>query len=157
MSKEKLMSLEEIEALDEVKEALKNVLNLNKPKSNIVDYLNHTAYIYDKDTEDLERYLSVYSAWRNYFLQVSMRTLVIKRVAERQAEKYWGKAIIESKGSVNEKKELAKYDDTYNDAKSVANRADILHNSIVVNAENCLQAYNLVSRVLSKRLGLKEY
>jgi len=153
----KVKTFEQLKEDDRLKKAVDNLLGLNKPKYDIVKYLNNMDNVYKKDTTILEKYLAVFTVWQNYFGEQLVIADALRAVATSQVNYYYSVAVDNSIGSINQKKELARSNSEYISAMKVLDRTNILNKSLQMKFENCDRAYKLVSRILTKRLNIKEY
>lgn len=151
-----IKDIEAIQASDEVKRSIRALANLPKPKYNLRKYLHRVGSLHLRNTNELEKYLAVYTAWMNYLGEQCIIADAVKTVAESQASQYFSIAVGSSKGSINEKKERARSDESYLKALLVQQEASVIHSAREVSFENCERAYYLVSRILTKRLNIRE-
>lgn len=152
------MSVLNIEKLSEseiVKRAVANLLGLEIPKADIAKYLDKITLLSGYDTDDLEKVMALFVRWQNYFGEQYVIADALKTAAESQMSYYWSLAIEEASGTINAKKELAEKDKDYKKAKEIYNVSSMGYNAIRMKFENCDRGFRLVSRMLTKRIGMK--
>ncbi len=138
-----------------VKRAVDNLLGLEIPKADIAKYLDKITLLSGYDADDLEKVMSLFVRWQNYFGEQYVIADALKTAAESQMSYYWSVAIDEANGTINAKKELAEKDKDYKKAKEIYNIASSGYNAIRMKFDTCDRAYKLCSRILTKRLGIK--
>lgn len=154
---EKVKSIKELSESDIVKYAVENVMGLSEPDSDITKFLNNIGELSKLNPDALEKRMTIFIAWQNYFGEQLVLADAIKSVAETQAQYFWGNAIKTARGTINEKKELALSDINWVNASNILEKAKAGYNAIKVKFDNCDRSFRLVSRILTKRLGIKEY
>ncbi len=148
--------LKELMEADEVKIAHKMSMSLSQPKSKIVDYLEKLGDVYNVETNTLEEWLSVLIEWENYFREKSEIYDALRTVAESQKSFYWGRAISMSMGQISEKKETARTNELFQQANNTYIQANVSCKMLNLKANNCERGYKLVSRILAKRINIRE-
>lgn len=143
---------------ESVAKALSNVDFLKKPTKKIEKYLNLVGTLDEHDNESLETFLSVFTAWQNYSQYLLVMADIIRTIAEDQKSFYYSLALsgVTSK-VVADKKSAAEVNDNYKKAKDVYSAAVNNVKALQVLFDSCDRAYKLTSRILSKRLNIKEY
>lgn len=155
-SKVAIKTVEDIHATPEVQSAVKALANLGKPTYELRKYLERVGNLHTKTLDDLEKYMAVYIAWQNYLGEQTIIADAIRTVAESQVSNVYSMAVNGSEGTINSRKESARSDTVYQKALAIKQEADAYYNAIVVSFENCERAYMLVSRILTKRLNIRE-
>lgn len=150
-------SIREISRSRAVMEALEKMVGLEKPKVDIKKFLDDAIYLHEKNTDELEKYLAVYTSWQSYFNEQAVVTAIILAVAESQVKEFWSYAVADANGTVNLKKDLASSDPAYKEAVDVMNQAKAGWTVTDANLNSCERAFRLTSRILSKRLNVKEW
>jgi len=155
--KSKILSFEQIAQSDDVQKSIEGLVNLSRPKGDINKYLNNINKLYNYDTDVLEKYLSRFIAWQNYFGEQVIIADAIRVVAESQCNYIYSRIVNSVKGSINERKEKARANPLYKKALDIWNRSEAYYNGISITFDNCDRGYKLTSRILTKRLGIKEW
>lgn len=139
-----------------VKKALSNIIGLSKPDLDIRSYLENLGTLNEKDNTKLEEYLSVFTAWQNYFAERLVIGESIKVVANSQREYAYAVAVDTATGTVNAKKDIAKSDIQYTKSGEVYEQAKMIVEATRVKFDACERGFRLCSRILTKRLKVTE-
>lgn len=128
---------------------------ISKPNKDIRHYLNNLENVSDLDNDVLEEYLSVFTAWQNYYHEYLLKYEVAKLKALQTMEYAYSLAIQLSEGTVNLRKDLAKSDKKYRECVEVYQNMVKLYEEYKFKYESCERAFRLISRILTKRFNLK--
>lgn len=150
-----VLNVEKLSNSEVVKRAIDNLLGLAIPKADITKYLDAITSLSEKDLDDLEKIMSLFIRWQNYFGEQYVIADALKMAAESQMSYYWSLAIESANGTINAKKELAERDSEYIKAKEVYNITSSGFNAIKMKFDMCERGYKLVSRIIAKRLNIK--
>lgn len=150
-------NIEKLSETKEVQSMLKNIEGLLKPKTELAKYLNNLGKVYQYETDRLEKYLAIYSAWQNYLAEQLTVADTVRAVAESQKKYFYSIAVKVSKGNnISERKEVAIKHPKYQEALEVAIEADSIYRAVQTRFDNCERAYRLVSRILAKRINIRQ-
>jgi len=138
-----------------VKRAVDNLLGLEIPKADIAKYLDKITLLSGYDADDLEKVMSLFVRWQNYFGEQYVIADALKTAAESQMSYYWSVAIHKAGGTINAKKELAEMNSEYKKAKEIYDIASSGFNAIRMKFDNCDRGFKLCSRILTKRIGIR--
>jgi len=152
----KIKGVKEISASREVTNALKRLSRMVKPGSDFGKLVSQMSVLYKVETGRLEYYLSKYSAWQSYYAEQVAIAEIIKIVAESQLEAINSYCVEKSSGTINAKKELAKSDPLFEHATKVYNEAKSVLKVLTMNFYNAERGYRASSRIMGRRLGVKE-
>lgn len=152
-----VMSIDEIQELKRVRSVIRNLQDITQPEKKLSQFLNNLVSIADYDTDVLEEYLAIFTVWQNYLGNQSVIADVIYSVAESQKEYFYSTAVGRAPGTINMKKDLARSDVDYALAADVYQEAQFLRATLNVQFANCDRGYRLISRILTKRLGIREF
>lgn len=150
-------TIDEIMKSDTVLRVKKMVMGLMKPKTPLKPYMDSLGDVYKQDTNDLEKWMAVFVQWENYYREIAEIYDSARTIADSNLSYYWGMAVLGSEGTINEKKEVAKSDANYILAKNTFIFANTSYKALMLKAENCERGYRLVSRIIGKRINIKEY
>lgn len=138
-----------------VKSALSNIIGLGKPDKEIKTSMSSVRKLNELDNDQLEEYLGLFTAWQNYFDERLTIAEAIEDVAKDQVEEVYSLAYAETKGSTNEKKDLAKKNPMYLQAVEIRSSAKSVVRGLQGKFNACDRSYKAVSRILAKRLKLR--
>lgn len=153
-----VQNITQLTETQEVQSMIAHLEGLSKPVSDLRKYLNNVGKIYKYDNGVLEKYLSIYSAWQNYLGEQLTIADTVKTVAESQKKYFFSVAVKVTKGgNISEKKEVAIKHPKYQVALQVAIEADSIYRAVLTKFDNCERAYRLVSRILAKRINIRQF
>lgn len=138
-----------------IKNNLDNETFLNKPNKDIKYYLNNLENVSNLDNDVLEEYLSVFTAWQNYYHEFLLKYDVERLKAQQTMEYAYSLAIQMSEGTVNLRKDLAKSDKRYRKSVEIYYKMSKIYEEYKFKYESCERAFRLISRILTKRFNLK--
>ncbi len=153
----KIKKLKELESSNEVQSALDRLVEIAKPNVDFARMINEIGIIYKADNKRLEYYLSKFSAWMSYLADQVTRAEIVKTVAESQSSMIYSHCVEKATGTINAKKEFARSDSLYLLALDVLNETKNIVRILQMQYENAVRGYQLTSRIVALRLGIKEY
>ena len=153
----RVKKLKELESSNEVQSALDRLIEISKPNVDFAKMINDMAIIYKADNKKLEYYLSKFSAWMSYLADQVTRAEIVKIVAESQSSIIYSHCVEKAIGTINSRKEFARSDTLYLLALDVLNETKNIVRILQMQYENAVRGYQLASRIVALRLGIKEY
>lgn len=151
-----IKTIDEIKESDKVQQILSHLVKLAKPQKSLSKYLNNIENLSKFDTDVIEEYLAVFTSWQNYLSEQSVIADVVKTTAESQMNYVYSLAVVKAVGTINEKKEIGRQSSSFIKAQDIYENACAIKIIFENQFENCDRAYRLASRILTKRLEIKE-
>lgn len=151
-----ILKFESLKDVPEVKKCLEYLRGVQKPSHDIDKYLNNMQNLHEKTDDALEKYMVVYTSWMNFMETQLALADTIKEVAKAQSERFFSEAVMNGEGTINARKDGARSDDYYVQANQVLRQTEAYHRALLTTFNNCERGYALVSRIITKRLSIKE-
>jgi hypothetical protein len=149
-------SYEDLHKQEEVVSAMNQLDFISKPTIEIAYFLNHVATMYQRDLQYLEKCMTIFIGYQNFYGSLLAQMEIIRGVADSQLAHTTSVLMGTKDGTLNERKDAVRASDKYRQAEEVYNKANGRYIMLKSIFESCDRAYKLASRILTVRLGIKE-